>query len=165
MKRHYLFAILLFGMLLSLAAWAADLPATKLTDADIKQLVDAHNKARAEVGSPPLEWSDEIARHAQVWADELAKTGKFYHSPDGTYGQNLAEAHNVDQFVSMWLKEKARYKGEVLAPENVKSFGHYTQVVWKASTKFGCGKSKTPDGFVWVCEYDPPGNFMDETAY
>lgn len=43
---------------------------------------------------------------------------------------------------------------------------HYTQVVWKASTKVGCGKGKatvkTPqgefEGDFWVCQYSQSGN-------
>lgn len=164
-KPFFINCFVLIILLFTMAAWAADLPPTKLTPVEIKQLMDSHNKARGEVGCLPLEWSDEIARHAQAWAEELGKSGKFLHSPDSIYGQNLAEARTVDQFFSLWLKEKPRYTGQVLTPDNIKTFGHYTQAMWKASTKMGCGKFATPEGYVWVCEYDPPGNYMDEVAY
>jgi len=39
---------------------------------------------------------------------------------------------------------------------------HYRQVVWKASTKLGCGKGKSTiggnEGDFWVCRYGPSGN-------
>jgi pathogenesis-related protein 1 len=52
--------------------------------------------------------------------------------------------------------------------------GHYTQVVWRKSTKLGCGvtnctKNSRFSGFTdWqfrVCEYDPPSNFNGEKPY
>lgn len=46
-------------------------------------------------------------------------------------------------------------------------WGHFTQVVWKSSTKVGCFTAKCPAGTVlsfpsWytVCNYNPPGTYM-----
>ena len=43
--------------------------------------------------------------------------------------------------------------------------GHFTQVVWRATTAMGCGTKVCPELFsgwgdasVWVCQYDPGGN-------
>merc|ERR1712051_1172949 len=44
--------------------------------------------------------------------------------------------------------------------------GHYTQVVWKDSTKLGCGKGRATvggiQGDLWVCQYGTAGNTMGE---
>lgn len=47
---------------------------------------------------------------------------------------------------------------------NLDSWGHYTQLIWKSSTKVGCYTAKCPAGTVlsmqsWytVCNYSPPG--------
>lgn len=36
--------------------------------------------------------------------------------------------------------------------------GHFTQLVWKATTQVGCGAFNCPDGWYFTCEYYPPGN-------
>merc|ERR1712051_184845 len=44
--------------------------------------------------------------------------------------------------------------------------GHYTQEVWKDSTKLGCGKGRATvggiQGDLWVCQYGTAGNTMGE---
>ena len=41
--------------------------------------------------------------------------------------------------------------------------GHFTQVVWKASTELGIGKAVADDGCVYVCaRYAPGGNMMGD---
>src|SRR4051794_17439125 len=44
-------------------------------------ILAAHNRVRAKLGLPPLEWSKEAAAVAQQWADQLAANGKFEHRP------------------------------------------------------------------------------------
>jgi hypothetical protein len=36
--------------------------------------------------------------------------------------------------------------------------GHFTQVVWRATTHVGCGTASCTGLVLWVCNYDPPGN-------
>ena len=51
----------------------------------------AHNDRRALHGAGPLIWDDTLVKHAQVWADHLAATGKIRHDPDrDVEGENLA---------------------------------------------------------------------------
>jgi len=51
--------------------------------ADFNQrLLATHNAERAAIGVPPLAWNASLAADARVWADELAATGRFEHSPD-----------------------------------------------------------------------------------
>ena len=38
--------------------------------------------------TPPLTWSDEIAKGAQEWADKLVKLGKLQHGSHD-YGENI----------------------------------------------------------------------------
>jgi hypothetical protein len=37
-----------------------------------EQFLLAHNELRENHGSPPLQWSEELAELAQQWADKLA---------------------------------------------------------------------------------------------
>jgi len=46
-----------------------------------KQALDAHNKYRAQHQSPPLAWSQQLAKEAKAWADKLASTGVLQHAP------------------------------------------------------------------------------------
>ena len=43
--------------------------------------------------------------------------------------------------------------------------GHYTQMVWKDTTKIGCGEASNTDVTYLVCRYTPPGNYPGDTAY
>ncbi len=52
--------------------------------------------------------------------------------------------------------------------------GHYTQVVWRDSTELGCGMANctvnNPFGGsgpwqLWVCNYNPPGNYVGMKPY
>jgi len=45
--------------------------------------------------------------------------------------------------------------------------GHYTQVVWKNSTKIGCAGvvCSNGGGIIYGCNYDPPGNYSGQKPY
>lgn len=48
--------------------------------------------------------------------------------------------------------------------------GHYTQVVWRSSTKLGCGVSTCTNSMglqtdIWICNYSPAGNFVGMAPY
>ncbi|NYH99947.1 CAP domain-containing protein [Cupriavidus plantarum] len=55
--------------------------------------------------------------------------------------------------------------GDACDPANnpKKVTGHFTQMIWKATTRLGCARNTcalgTTQGTLWACEYDPPGNF------
>lgn len=71
-------------------------------------------------------------------------------------GQPTASSESCDQ--------------ECIRGQNSSGCGHYTQLVWRNTREVGCGYStcRDTDGFsigVWVCNYDPPGNFVGQTPY
>jgi hypothetical protein len=41
------------------------------------------------------------------------------------------------------------------------STGHFTQLVWRATTELGCARAQCGGIDVVVCQYDPPGNVED----
>ena len=56
------------------------------------KLVAAHNRERQNLGMPPLQWNEGLAQAAKYWAVELARSGRFEHSPQswrGPQGENL----------------------------------------------------------------------------
>jgi uncharacterized protein YkwD len=141
--------------------------------------VDAHNAVRAAVREPagyagppwapipPVAWSDEVAISAQAWADHLRddKECKLEHS-DTRYGENLAAGKDVDaaQAVQMWASEGGHY---AYTPryEFVIVTAHYTQVVWRKTTFIGCGRASCGRRAVVVCQYSPPGNYIDRAPF
>lgn len=146
---------------------------SQASPAQQRQLLQEHNRWREKVGVPPLEWSDAVAGTAQAWADHLAAIGRLQHDPDTKYGENLfigsgnrAPADAVDG----WGSEKAMcgYQDQPVSRAQRCPVGHYTQMVWRDSRKLGCGITHTSRGrsrTVWVCRYDPPGNFIGQKPY
>ncbi|MBK6512552.1 MAG: Fis family transcriptional regulator [Polyangiaceae bacterium] len=145
--------------------------------AALQGITALHNAARANVDPPaatalpPLEWSDEIAAVAQAYAELCV----FEHS-GGSYGENLyanaGQPGTVQDVVDGWVSEVADYDYESNTCSGV--CGHYTQVVWAGSLRLGCGVASCTTGSPfqgfdewqhWVCNYDPPGNFVGERPY
>ncbi|EGR45451.1 uncharacterized protein TRIREDRAFT_81331 [Trichoderma reesei QM6a] len=145
-------------------------------------MVDQHNVHRANHSSPALEWDDTLAGYAQITAQGCV----FAHDMSeggGGYGQNLASwgsTGDIDDkqleaarrgVTDQWYNDEMEnwtFYGLANPPSgtNLDSWGHYTQLIWKSSTKVGCYTAKCPAGTVlsmqsWytVCNYSPPGNF------
>ena len=146
-----------------------------LTPAEVRQLLQEHNRVRAEVGVGALGWSESIAAHARQWAEYLAASGcKMAHRPAqgpwrGIYGENLfmgtAGHYGVVDAVRGWESEKRFFQGGPLTLSNWQPAGHYTQLVWRDTRMLGCGKAQCQGRFILVCNYDPPGNVLSESPY
>jgi pathogenesis-related protein 1 len=132
-----------------------------------QQMLAAHNSVRARLGLPPLAWSDELAQYARSWANTLIARGEFSHSGSSRYGENLFEISGASatayDVVSAWAAEVRYYNYR----NNTCSgrCGHYTQIVWRDSKLLGCGVARNRTREVWVCNYEPPGNFVGERPY
>src|SRR5260221_12927236 len=69
---------------------AASAATSASTDDPAKTFVEVHNRYRASHCAQPLEWSADVAKVAQSWANELAHSGcKLRHSKTNL-GENLA---------------------------------------------------------------------------
>jgi len=132
-----------------------------------REMVAAHNTVRAGVKVPPLKWSGRLAAVAQEWADHLLATGQFAHRPNPRYGENLYEiegaAASPEQAVEAWATESRNYDYRSNQCHGV--CGHYTQVVWRDTKEVGCGVARKGRREVWVCNYDPPGNWVGQRPY
>ncbi|MCO5556541.1 hypothetical protein L7F22_010090 [Adiantum nelumboides] len=123
-----------------------------------------HNAARAEVGLPPLVWSEEVARYAENWASQRQAAGCGLQHSGGSYGENIfwgsGGGYGPAECVAAWVGEKNNYN---YADNSCSSgdCGHYTQIIWAKSVRLGCAKAQCGDGSVFMtCNYDPPGNYI-----
>jgi len=134
------------------------------------RLLAAHNNERGRLGVPALEWDNSLAADARVWADELAATGRFEHSPDDPdrplQGENLwagtPRAFSPEAMVGLWRAEKSDYRPGIF-PNNsrsgdVEKVGHYTQLIWRESRRVGCATAVGRDEEFLVCRYSEAGN-------
>eukprot|EP01063_Lacrimia_lanifica_P000156 TRINITY_DN10065_c0_g2_i1.p1 TRINITY_DN10065_c0_g2~~TRINITY_DN10065_c0_g2_i1.p1 ORF type:complete len:547 (+),score=159.22 TRINITY_DN10065_c0_g2_i1:61-1701(+) len=145
---------------------------------DLQQCnLKAHNKYRSEHSVPAIKYTAALAEHAQKQADICLKEGTLKHgnTPDGE-GQNIyfksasngppPDADLIEQALKAWYDEISIYKkaGGGIAGYN-DGAGHFTQVVWKATTHVGVAiAANATDAYV-VCNYSPGGNIMDEDEF
>jgi pathogenesis-related protein 1 len=157
----------------------------------------AHNAIRAMVQTstplPPLTWSPTLAAYAQQWTDMLAMTCNPMHRSSADlqqkgYGENLAvfgsyptpPMSTASEAVAGWAGEVSCWtfgkfmRGDACsssctAQMNSDGCGHYTQIVWRATTQVGCGVSTcTKSGEImeiWICNYNPAGNYVGQNPY
>ncbi|HKE22401.1 MAG TPA: CAP domain-containing protein [Bryobacteraceae bacterium] len=142
--------------------------ATPIHISGIEQpILAAHNSIRARVGVPSLTWAKWLAEIAQKRADELISSGEFSHHRNWSFGENLyeitGEAAKPREVVLDWASEMVDYS--YAGNSCRKACGHYTQLVWRNTTRVGCAASRAGARTVVVCEYDPPGNFVGERPY
>lgn len=140
------------------------------SQAGIDQMVAAHNEWRSRYAVPPLKWSPELAAKAQSWAIHLAQSRELKHSPNTSkYGENLASATGQRLtpagVVNMWGGEVNDYTYSSNRCAAGKMCGHYTQVVWRTTIQVGCGMARIGSSEVWVCNYNPPGNYVGQRPY
>lgn len=87
----------------------------------------------------------------------------------GGYGQNLASSAptaSLAQHVSeLWYNDELRnydpYYGQATPGGDFSTYGHFTQVVWRDTTKVGCAtvdcRGSALGMWYTVCNYFPPG--------
>lgn len=111
-------------------------------------MLDWHNKFRCAVGTPNLKWSGDLECQAQKTQNRI---GAFSHSSSYklpiSSGENLATGSGVALAVWMWFTEYMQ----------TGTRGHFTAMVWEATTEVGCGVQKGGGGVV-RCQYahSPP---------
>lgn len=133
---------------------------------------DAHNVERAEVGVPPLVWDPQLAQIAQAWAEQCVDVdppiGLVDHNDGRSQGYPEYVGENIygsggqasgTAAVALWIQEQANYNYQNNSCSGV--CGHWTQVVWRTTTKVGCALHNCPGlqyGSTVVCNYAPGGN-------
>jgi uncharacterized protein YkwD len=103
---------------------------------DEQAALDAHNDARAEVGTADLTWDASLAADALAYAKTLASSGSFEHSGVSGQGENLymqsSSGTPLTNAVSSFIGEKSSYNGEAITSTNYQSFGHYSKFTFNS---------------------------------
>lgn len=133
------------------------------------RLLAAHNRERGRIGVPPLQWDGQLAAAAASYGPTLERLGRLRHSPrQARPGQreNLwagtSGAFSPEQMVESWISEREAFRSGVFP--NVSRTGnwadvsHYTQLVWRGTTRVGCAVHRARDWDYLICRYSPPGN-------
>ena len=196
MKKNFICIAALLALLLSYGSVSFSAPKTACEKINVlkspgplkslsslkTRFLKAHNEVRKLYGVDPLLWDQNLATHAQSWANELKSKhncGLYHRQSAGRgegkmVGENLASystskklaksafASSPDFSTIAWAKECNNYSYSSNSCASGKQCGHLTQVIWQKTKKVGCGvavcqgaSSRTE---VWVCNYDPPGN-------
>ncbi|KAI1652484.1 glycoside hydrolase family 128 protein [Daldinia decipiens] len=140
---------------------------------DQQKALDIHNNKRKSKGLKPLAWDNQLAKNAEDYGKHLAQIGKLQHSSGDqrpNQGENLAWASSsstpLAMSANMWIAEEKNYHGEPIGQGDFGSYGHYTQCMWKSTTKLGMGSAKDAKGGVYIVgRYSPPGNFTGQKPY
>lgn len=132
------------------------------------RLLAVHNRERARVGHPLLQWDPALAAAAASYGPTLASLGRLVHAPKELrprQHENLAMAwhgtHTPEQLVGMWVAEKRHLKPglfpDVSRTGYWKDIGHYSTMVWRTTTHVGCAIHEADWDYL-ICRYSPPGN-------
>ena len=137
-----------------------------LTSDQKNEIINYVNMYRKKHQAPPMVWDETIAQFSQYWSYYLVSNNLFQHSKTQLYGENLAwfKGYGTDvmmlikKSIDNWYNEVSLYdfNNPVFSSET----GHFTCLVWKASTKFAIGisldnNSNTVDV---TMNTSPPGN-------
>jgi len=140
------------------------------------EFVKRHNYWRAELGIEGVTWSPELEKYAQAWANELARNGcEMQHRPRSgkwkqIYGENIYWTSGMNpspaEVVDAWASEKEDFDHSTQTCRGDWSkCGHYTQVIWQKTKQVGCASARCGQQTIWVCNYNPAGNYSGEKPY
>lgn len=142
-----------------------------------QRVLVSHNVHRANHSASNLVWDNALASTAA----KIASTCVYAHNTTtdgGGYGQNIAAGLAADNITA--IITELFYNSEVgyfknlygqAQPDmsNFGSWGHFSQIVWKGTSKVGCATQYCPKGlanvgpytppYFTVCNYGPPGKF------
>ncbi|ESN90023.1 hypothetical protein HELRODRAFT_104520 [Helobdella robusta] len=154
-----------------------------LSDDVQSEIINAHNNFRKGEGSSnmkKIKWNSVLAEMADTWASSCSFTHGQPSSPSSPFpqtGQNLfattVQAVNVSSYISSWYKEKEKFDSVTQTCAAKAVCGHYTQVVWAATSDVGCSYALCPtlpptkltNAYFFVCNYGPAGNFVGQKPF
>lgn len=169
MTRHSLLLILFLGACGPSPPPRQPIAAPVFGNAFQAAILEGHNRERAAMGLAPLHWSPALEAAAAQFARQLASRGRLEHSPRAArpgQGENLwmgtRGAYSPAQMIASWTSEKSRFRPGIFPAVsrtgNWADAGHYSQMIWPATTQLGCGMARSAGHDFLVCRYAPAGN-------
>ncbi|TFI59667.1 hypothetical protein E2493_03355 [Sphingomonas parva] len=150
-------------------------PASLPSPAEAKRLLIAlHNRERQATGAAPLVWDESLAAGAAAYGAILERTGsRIAHSrPEDRpgLGENLwvgtHRQYSLGEMFGGWAAEKAQFAPgifpEVSRTGRWQDIAHYTQIIWKGTTRVGCAIHQAAKWDYLVCRYAPAGNVVGQ---
>ncbi|XP_023006954.1 STS14 protein-like [Cucurbita maxima] len=143
------------------------------SSAAARDFLHFHNKARAEVGVEPLQWSQNLA-NLTARLVRFQRNQKICDTADVTrfrYGKNQDWSNRPAQSpglaVERWVEKKAFYNHTSNTCTKDRLCGAYTQVVWRKTKEVGCAQAtcRQEQITLTICFYNPPGNGIGERPY
>lgn len=136
-------------------------------------MTDAHNQVRQAHGiENDLVWDEELVEISAEWIAHLDTdlACQMEHNWDSPFGENLFWASYMTtaaEVVGSWASEEQFYDYDSNSCQAGQMCGHYTQIVWEDTERVGCAMMECTNGsgFIWMCNYDPPGNWVGEWPY
>jgi hypothetical protein len=137
------------------------------------RLLAVHNRERSATGARPLAWDPGLAAAAAAYGPALERLGKLAHSPLGArpgQGENLwmgtRGAYQLEEMAGSWADEKSLFRPGIFPTVSTSrewsDVGHYTQMIWKGTSRVGCAVHKTRKWDFLICRYSPPGNVVGQ---
>jgi hypothetical protein len=85
-------------------------------------------------------------------------------------GENLwmgtAGSFSLEEMVGSWSVEKRLFTPgtvpNVSRSGHFSDVGHYTQMIWRRTTRVGCALHRSRANDYLICRYSPPGNVLGE---
>ncbi|KAI8973939.1 CAP domain-containing protein [Pilobolus umbonatus] len=122
-------------------------------------ILNIHNMYRLKHHSPPLLWDTQLESYSQQWSSHCA----FVHS-GGPYGENIGFGQkDWGSVIGQWYNEFSLY--DYNRPVFDVKTAHFTSIVWKSTTRIGCGVQQCPNlgGYMYTCSYSPAGNIVSQS--
>jgi len=143
-----------------------------------RAMIEGHDAARAAVGLPPLAWDQALVASARAYAGEMARSRRFAHAdqPVGgptRQGENLwtgtRGAYAYAEMIDHWIDERRDFVNGITPnfsrTGKWEDVAHYSQIVWRGTTRVGCAIASNARDDYLVCRYAPAGNVVGERAF
>lgn len=140
---------------------AVPCPNSLMTMAEATTMLEGHNLYRRELRLRDLVWDCRLAGNAQQWANKRVTE----HDEFSPFGESIFVATSstipIAAAIAGWVGEKPNWNNQTARCAAGKACTHYTQMVWRTTTKIGCGVIRNGPG-KWktflVCNYEQAGN-------
>ena len=137
------------------------------------RLLAIHNRERAATGARPLVWDARLASAASSYGPALERLGRLAHAPANQregQGENLwmgtRDAYELEEMAESWAAEKSLFRPgffpAVSRSGAWSDVAHYTQMIWKGTTRVGCAIRKGRKWDFLICRYSPQGNVVGQ---